>query len=564
MSEYKKYIVTLKRYEDLDDFYREMSEYCESHPHVPNRNIDCCEQRPNSRNTVYMLSDAEAQNLRHDPRVLAVELSPEHLGIEIRPMLENMDDYNNSVVLGDAGTDADTVMLQPVYYGQDPGILLYNKSNVVSDQYVNWGILRCVNGNQIAGWGSDNVATVGATVSLEAIGRNVDVIVVDAGNPDPNNPEYAVNYDGSGGSRMIAYDWYDLDPVVKGSTKTTSYSIGNSYHSTHVTGTVAGNRQGWARGANIYNISYNINQVFDYVRAFHATKPINSRTGLRNPTIINNSWGYVIPDTSWSASSVSAVTYRGTRYTAPVGGFTSQQLANWGILVGKDIPVRSTAIDVDLIDTIAAGVISVTSAGNSSWKVDVPSGADWNNSLEIGGYAYYYHRGSSPGGNSNYLENIVVGATDAAQIDKKVSFSNCGPGVDVYAPGTYIMSPVTVNYSVKVPDQRNSNFYLSKLSGTSMASPQVCGIIACYLELYPRWSQSDAKKFILKYAKTGQLFVTTGGYDDRTDIQGSANLHATYPRLIPAQGQILPTAQYGIRPPQGQLWPRPRIFRYGS
>lgn len=564
MSEYKKYVVTLKNHEDLDDFYKDMESHCEKDS-IPKRNIECSDRRPNSRNTTYLLSDQEAEILRQDPRVLAVELTPELLGIQIKPMLDNMSDYNSNVVVGDFETASDTVDISnTTYFGQDPRSLPYNKSNIVSATYMNWGTLRCVNGEQITGWGSDNVATLNSTISLEAIGRNVDVIIVDSGNPNVNHPEYAVNYDGTGGSRMISYDWYNLDPIVKGTSKTTSYTAADNDHSSHVSGTVAGNRQGWAKGANIYNISFNTNQVFDYVRAFHQTKPINSKTGLKNPTIMNNSWGYIVPYTSWSASSITAVTYRGVRHTAPVGGFTSAQLANWGILVGKDIPVRYTAVDVDLADTISAGVISVAAAGNSSWKVDKPGGLDWNNSLEIGGYPYYYHRGSSPAGNDTTFTNIVVGATDVLQLDKKVSFSNCGPGVDLYAPGTYVMSAVTPTYSVKVSDQRNTNFYLSKMSGTSMASPQVCGIIACYLELYPRWNQTDAKNFILGYAKNGQIIVTNGGYNDRTDLQGSENLHAAYPRLIPSTGMVIPECRYGLRPATGQIWPRPRIFKYGS
>lgn len=565
MSEYKKYVVTLKNYDDLENFYKDMENYCEHNDNIPSRHIECYDRRPNSRNTIYILSDQEADIIRQDPRVLAVEPTPEILGIQIKPMLDNMSEYNSNVVIGESDISSQSVDLDSIpYSGQDPSSLPYNKSNIVSANYMNWGLLRCVNGEQIVGWGSNNVATVNSVVSLEAIGRNVDVVVVDAGNPNPDNPEYAVNYNGSGGSRMIPYDWFDLDPIVRGTAKTSSYSPADNNHSTHVSGTVSGNRQGWARGSNIYNISYNTNQVFDYVRAFHQTKPINSQTGLKNPTIMNNSWAYVIPSTSWSASSISAVTYRGTRYTAPVGGFTSSQLANWGVLVGKDIPVRYASVDADLVDTIAAGVITVAAAGNSSWKVDVPNGADWNNSLEIGGYPYYYHRGSSPAGNDTNLENIVVGATDVLELDQKVSFSNCGPGVDVYAPGTYIMSQVISSYSVKVTDQRNNSYYLSKMSGTSMASPQVCGIIACYLELYPRWDQSAAKNFILGYAKNGQLVATTGGYNDRTDLQGSENLHATYPRLIPSTGMVIPSCNYGLRPAAGQLWPRSRIFRYGS
>jgi len=75
------------------------------------------------------------------------------------------------------------------------------------------------------------------------------------------------------------------DPVVKG-TSASNYSYGVGSHSTHVAGTVAGNTQGWARDANIYNIyylagdlsNYNFPFVMDYVREFHRTKSVNIST----------------------------------------------------------------------------------------------------------------------------------------------------------------------------------------------------------------------------------------------------------------------------------------------
>ena len=65
----------------------------------------------------------------------------------------------------------------------------------------------------------------------------------------------------------------------------------------------AGNTQGWARDANIYNINFHPagsgyggnswdEYLWDYVRYFHKNKPVNTSTGRRNPTIMNNSWGY--------------------------------------------------------------------------------------------------------------------------------------------------------------------------------------------------------------------------------------------------------------------------------
>lgn len=562
---HREYIVTLNRGVDIDAFYADM----ESHndlENVPGREVECVNRRPMSRNTHYMLTDEEAEQLRQDPRVLAVELTPEEMGFSIKPLMFGKEQELQKDLVVEDGPIADLNYYAAglAYDTQDPGILPYNKSNIVNRTYVNWAIRRCTLDSQIAGWGSDGTQNVNAAVTLEAVGRNVDVVICDAGNPDPNHPEFALNYDGTGGTRMVSYDWYNLDPIVKGVPKSSNYNAPDNDHATHVTGSVAGNRQGWARGANIYNISYayvDTTYLFDYVRAFHQTKAANPKTGLKNPTIVNNSWGYFVLSSNWSASSVSSVTYRGTTYAGP---FTSAQLATYGIITGVDIPVSVASLNADIEDAIAAGIIFVGAAGNSGWKHDVVGGLDWNNRAVIGGSTYYYHRGGSPTGSTATLTNITVGCTNVLQTETKASFSDCGPGVDIYAPGYYTMSSVTSAMSVKVTDARNASYYLSKMSGTSMASPQVCGIIACCLELYPRLNQTTAKAFILAFAKLNKLTSTGGGYSDPTDLQGGPNVYLYYPRLVPTTGVVEPTPLYGLRPTTGQIFPRPRIFRYGK
>lgn len=565
MSQEREYIVTLHKGVDIEAFYSDMEKHSDIE-YIPGREIECVNRRPLSRNTHYMLTDEEAEMLRQDSRVLAVELTPEEMGLVIKPMSYAKEmELIKDLVVDDIETPVITASPSiTAYDNQDPGNLPYNKSNIVNRTYVNWGIRRCTLESQVPGWGSDGTNNVIAVINLEAIGRNVDVVVCDAGNPDPNHPEFALNYDGTGGTRMVSYDWYDLDPIVKGTPKTSNYNAPNDDHATHVTGTVAGNRQGWARGANIYNISYayvSSTYLFDYVRAFHQNKSVNAETGLRNPTIVNNSWGYFVLSTNWSASSVSSVVYRGVTYTGP---FTNTQLETYGILVGNDIPVPVASMNADIEDAIDAGIIFVGAAGNSSWKHDVPAGQDWNNRAVINGGTYYYHRGGTPTGSTATLNNITVGSTNLLQVEYKADFSDCGPGVDIYAPGYFIMSAVTSAMSVKVTDARNSSYYLSKMAGTSMASPQVCGVIACYLELYPRWNQDDAKEFILAFAKDDQISTTSGGYADPTDLQDGPNVFLYYPRLVPTEGIVVPTPLYGLRPASGQVFPRPRIFRYGT
>ena len=146
---------------------------------------------------------------------------------------------------------------------------------------------------------------------------------------------------------------------------------------------------------------------------------------------------------------------------------------------------------------------------------------------------------------------------DSIQIDQKVIYSDCGSGVDIWAPGTSIISPLPSG----VADSRNSGYFLGKYSGTSMASPQVCGVLACALEIYPHWKQEDAKAYITGIAKLNQLRATSGGPADGQDLQGAPNLTLFYKKEREVSGNVFPKINYNVRPVSGSVYPRPRIRR---
>lgn len=249
------------------------------------------------------------------------------------------------------------------------------------------------------------------------------------------------------------------------------------------------------------------------------------------------------------------------------GTFTNAQLNNWGFISGQRIPSRVAALDADIEDAIDAGVITIGAAGNGRWKHDVPGGPDWDNTFELNGSGpIYYMRGTSPTANDNTVDgdydipNICVGATDVgltANLDRKVSFSDCGPGVDIYAPGTYIMSSRSGGSTT---DPRNSSFRIGKISGTSMASPQVAGLVACIAETYPHFNQEQMKEYLLnKWAEDDQLWdAATNIPTDSDDLQGSPNKHAKYNYERPLTGLAYPKKDYNLRPATGIQYPRPK------
>ena len=132
------------------------------------------------------------------------------------------------------------------------------------------------------------------------------------------------------------------------------------------------------------------------------------------------------------------------------GEFTNEQLQAYGImLTGQLAPYRDSTIDADIEDAIDDGIIFVSSAGNGSFKIDVPNGEDYDNYFVDQGIDYYYHRGPSPGSSNSSM--ICVGALDSASNENKFQLSNTGPGVDLYAPGSNVISAVFDDTGFPIP-----------------------------------------------------------------------------------------------------------------
>jgi hypothetical protein len=311
-----------------------------------------------------------------------------------------------------------------------------------------------------------------------------------------------------------------------------------------VAGTVAGNTQGWAPNANIYNISpqyvtggVQYAYLYKYILYWHNQK---RAAGDMSPTIVNNSWysRYTI-----NYTDITSVTYQGSTFAGP---FTINQLTAYGITVDSNnyarIALRNDAMDADIESCINAGVIMVACAGNDYYKMTTdPSDVDYNNTVTAtganSGNPIYYSRGTSPGSASGVIcVGGISSSTDSPGADRKLNYSNRGPRVDVFAPGAVITSAWLTNsfpnqgvLPTPVPDARDSRYYVAKDSGTSMASPQVCGVLACALEITPTMNQADALAYITQNAGINQIPTTTGGVTDVYDLLGAPNRYLAVP-----------------------------------
>ena len=532
----REYIITLHSRDDLDNFYDDM-ETPGGNLHIPYRAVTVCNRRSISKNTHYMLTDAEAEQIRSDPRVAGVTLSMEEQKISFSPKWTQTSS-------------------------------LWNKSSTTSAAHLNWGNLRCYEGTQRLNWGSNGTTNQSGTARGTLSGKNVDVVIVD-GLINPAHPEFAVNPDGTGGSRVIQYNWFQhSEELGIGSNGTYIYSTYNTVdndHGCHVAGTACGNTFGWARDANIYNISpyggapSTTSYFIDYVRAWHKNKPVNPLTGIRNPTITNNSYGITI---EVEISTIVEVSYNGETYLGP---FSESQLNSYGIFTNFGIaylPYRFLPYEVDVQEAVDEGIIFVGAASNDYTKISTPAFGDYDSFITIEEFGFYYGYNYLQGTSGAVPGMICVGAVSALVNESKVQFSNCGPRVDVYAPGTNIMS--SINRTLGQADARNISFYNSKKSGTSMASPQVCGVLACVLETWPRMTPTDALAYIHQTAKLGQMTDSGGGPTDYTSLQGSVNRYLFQREERPFNGLVGPKSNFGLRPTTGQTWPRTKIYRYGS
>ena len=527
----EEYVVTFKSGFDINQFYDEM-ETKGGTDTIPDREVICSERRPISRNTEYILTSDEAEILKTDDRI--VDVVPKSI--------------------------LDQAQIRPTWTQTSTD---WDKSSTAASTNRNWGLYRCINGSQISNWGSDNTSDASATITTTSSGKNVDFLLVD-GHINPDHPEFAVNEDGTGGSRVQQFNWLSLtNQITGGANGTYTYRTGTDLnnssdnHGMHVAGTVAGNTQGWARDANIYYLSPYDGQIassrlFEYVRAWHNQKSINPLTGRRNPTICNNSWSSTY---TLTRSNVTLIMYRGVSDPSP---FSDANLRSYGIrnfnatqIIVKEYSASNVA---DIEDCVDDGIIFVGAAANDSEKIDVQGGTDYDNYVFTGGVAYYYHRGSwnssaAKSGVGGQRLSICVGALSALSNESKATFSNCGPRVDLYSPGSNIISalhPAGGGVTL-VDDSRNSSYKLGKYNGTSMASPQVCGVIACLLEQYPNMNQSDVENYLNQHVKQNQMTTTSGGYTDDTDLQGSPNSYLFYKKERLETGISVPRNSYKSR-----------------
>ena len=492
----KEYIVSLKKGVDYNQFNQEMIASTGAGD-IPDRTVDVANPRPASqRNTHYALTEDEAITLRSDSRVIDVEIPP-----------QDRDDIEIGLHARQSGD--------------------FTKTSSDSGNYLNWGMRRCVDSTNAYG----ESTTVSGDYTYHLDGTGVDVVISDSG-LQVDHPEFN---DADGYTRVQQIDWY-TESGITGSQDANHYRDYDG-HGTHVAGTAAGLTYGWAKNAKVYSLKVgglegggdsgtgiDISDCFDVIKEWHNNKSVDPNTGYKRPTIVNMSWGYG----SYFTNIVSG-NYRGTPWTDTSRDTTKGMV---GTLTGSSyrFVVRVASVDVDVEELTDAGVHVCIAAGNSYQKIDVYGGDDYDNYFVNSSFqTKYYHRGGSPFGDDCNVVGNVDSLTYGVGLEQKANSSENGPGVTVWAPGTNIMSSFsTTNSFSDGTYPGNSNYRIGNISGTSMASPQVCGVGALMLQSNPHATPAQLKAYIIAQSASDKLYTT--GLDD--DYPASRSLHGGHNRFL--------------------------------
>jgi subtilisin family serine protease len=498
MSE-QEYIVVVHRGIDLSAVDAELSASTGSGP-IPNRAVDVANARVGSnRMTHWMLTEDEATALEADERVLSVEIPP-----ELR--------------------DDITIGLNASQSGQ-----FFRGSNNSSD--VNWGLRRVGEGTNVYG----NSTTIAGNHDYALDGAGIDIVIQDSG-LQVDHPEFN---DEDGNTRVQQINWY-TESGLSGTQSVNHYRDWDG-HGTHVAGTAAGLTYGFAKAAHVYSqklaglegsgdsgTGISISDAFDAIRLWHSAKT-NGR-----PTVVNMSWGY---STNRGSNNPTNGVYRNSGWG--YAGQTDQALwDSYGIVPkisnNRNLPAQVSSVNADIEDMIDAGIHVCIAAGNDYYKADFPGSSDYNNQVYVGsGPPVFYNRPSSPYSDQAF----IVGNLEANVFndggtykDRPRGSSKKGPAVNIWAPGTSIMSAASTVVNATYPDTTypgDSNYKIMSISGTSMAAPQVAGVLALYLQSTPNITPSEL--FDKVVGDTKSVIYSTGNDQSyslsTTSLVGSNNRH---------------------------------------
>ncbi len=555
MSESKKSLVTVVRGVDKSALMEEFAgrgRRKDIDSRCPERRCEIPNERKESlRSFNVVLTEEEAARLRDDPRIMGVRWgSKAENGVKPEPF--------GSIASG----------------GELTAAVNYFRGDGLSNDAQHWGLLRHRQRESQWGSGAGNaLGTINPRGGKRGKGAGVDVVIIDSGLAY-DHPEFL---DESGNTRLNKIDWRvaagidgDIGAQDPGYYEDTTFHGGPATkdvngHGTAMSSVAYGNTLGVAPGANVYIAKTNFSYVhlgdppeliFNMIRLWHLSK---IASGNFRPTVVSCSFGSV------GGGNVVGGVYRGVPWdaggSAPPGNFPQ-----YGLGYGTFNEVA--AWDAEMEELNAAGVISVSAAGNFLTKIDSPSGRDYNNIVYLAtapSVPVYYHRGPSPIGDRS--AHIRVGILDSLPNGDGMEtrgrgwapYGNpsCGgPGVDIYAAGS--MTPAAADRNSlsggtpagdwnnpnlwprsRYRELTNSDFFgMISVTGTSPASPLVAGAIALMLEQNPTLTPRQVKSILIRDWAYHGVLHSTGLDDDYGNVESLLGGPNRILRIRPSCGTI--------------------------
>ena len=486
---------------------------------IPGRTVDVVNARAyNNRMTHYNLTDEEAQTLSTDARILSVCEKP----------LEET---------------------QELYATQSGN---FQRTTSDTQTSVNWGLWRHIQKALGEPDTSSTTFTQDYTYTLD--GTGVDLVIQDDGVDPTGHPEWE---DYAGNTRFNQVDWYQLTGM-SGTMPANFYSTstGDSNragaHGSHCCGIAAGKTYGWAKNAQIYSMrifggtGYRIDtDRYDLIRLFHEQKPVDPNTGYKRPTVCNQSWGYswYYRNSQFGSEPMTAVYFRGVDQSRASAQWTSAD-SQYGMVASRH-PMEYLPADVEQEQLTDAGVICVKAAGNgyhpcagqetgqygsTRYNSYYTMGTTWAGYISSGN-PIYYNRPSSP----HSMDTVWVGNIDYTKFGTEemlAESSERGERLDINAAGSEITSATSTTsvYSGRQLHPDSSSHYIARISGTSMAAPQVAGVACLYMQVNPGATAADFKDFLNKTAK--EYLYDTGGADDYVYANSTPRLYGGTKKVL--------------------------------
>lgn len=358
----------------------------------------------------------------------------------------------------------------------------------------------------------------------------------------------------------------------------TTYPTGAAAdHGTQCGSLIYGRTHGWAYNCNKWHMnlysSQNVGSFeigFDVCKIFHQYKPVNPLYGTQDPTIGSNSWGFR------AGKSSSFYYFQSATGTAYPGSSDEPEFIRYMGADGDSGRWKSEMYDNSMTqagkELVESGFIFVAAAGNSGQMQTNPDDPNYDNHISnASNHGVYSTSGAQQFSSFGYTVTgttnrrgfpqhigktesqtfqgnttvefpaINIGALDDAfatgSKERKVSYSDMGNAIDLYAPADGTLAATISTYGTDVARFDDSYVGLTtidcrdtRFSGTSAACPVAAGFLATVLQYNRGWTYNNLRNWIqnsVEIQDSADFYDDTRGttaegteWSDRNRLQG--------------------------------------------